>query len=425
MYQFIHIETYARKASTKKKPTNNKFAKAKNGGSESLSSAQRTTHNTPDSHGSGHDAPTKPRATVAGVIGEVMRDIGYCSHVDDPQAPTFLYGDVDTLRSIPARIEVNIEAFQKKHGTRNKLRADAHVLLAGTMSFPREVEAKDPARYADWKSRSLKFLKDKYGDDLQCVIEHQDEDHPHLHFYVMSAEHVNAKELHDGYIAASSCKAMTNEANEKYNDAMRDFQSAYYDEVGHACGLLRDGPRRKRLPTGVWHALKRSETERYEKDRRSEASYDRKLNELRLVREANADFMRGEREDVKAEREANIKALEGERKALDVGRVALEKEKQKVNDLLRKSEHLYDVLTKPELAGMVEFLDRNAIPRKVIMLAANNPEIFHAIAEQVQQFQDIGVTVRDAYQEDYTQGRQPREDRHHQRDSYGDDLEMR
>lgn len=425
MYQFIHIETYARKASTKKKPTNNKFAKAKNGGSESLSSAQRTTHNTPDSHGSGHDAPTKPRATVSGVIGEVMRDIGYCSHVDDPQAPTFLYGDVDTLRSIPERIEVNIEAFQKKHGTRNKLRADAHVLLAGTMSFPRELEAKDPARYGDWKSRSLKFLKNKYGDDLQCVIEHQDEDHPHLHFYVMSAEHVNAKELHDGYIAASSCKAMTNEANEKYNDAMRDFQSAYYDEVGHACGLLRDGPKRKRQPRNEYKALQREASERYEKDRRAESSLDREKIAFRQDKEAQKRFNIEQREALKAEREANAKSLEGERKALDVERAALGKKEQKVNDLLRKSEHLYDVLTKPELAGMVEFLDRNETPRKVIQLAATNPSMFSALVESLQQMQDLGIKVEDPYQEDYTRGLQPREDRHQTRDSYGDDLEMR
>jgi hypothetical protein len=354
-----------------------------------------------------------------------MRDVGYCSHVDDPQAPTFLYGDVDTLRSIPARIEVNIEAFQKKHGTRNKLRADAHVLLAGTMSFPRELEAKDQARYADWKSRSLKFLKNKYGDDLQCVIEHQDEDHPHLHFYVMSAEHVNAKELHDGYIAASSCKAMTNEANEKYNDAMRDFQSAYYDEVGHACGLLRDGPKRKRQPRNEYKALQRSASERYEKDRRAESSLDREKIAFRQEKEAQKLFNIEQREALKAERAANDKALEGERKALDVERVALGKKEQKVNDLLRKSEHLYDVLTKPELAGMVEYLDRNETPRKVIQLAATNPSMFSALVESLQQMQDLGIKVEDPYQVDYTQGLQPREDRHHNRDSYGDDLEMR
>lgn len=424
MYQFIHIETYARKASTKKKPTNNKFAKAKAGGSGSLSSAQRTTHNTPDSHGSGHDAPTKPRATVAGVIGEVMRDIGYCSHVDDPQPPTFLYGDVDTLRSIPARIEVNIEAFQKKHGTRNKLRADAHVLLAGTMSFPRELEAKDPARYADWKSRSLKFLKNKYGDDLQCVIEHQDEDHPHLHFYVMSAEHVNAKELHDGYIAASSCKAMTNEANEKYNDAMRDFQSAYYDEVGHACGLLRDGPKRKRQPRNEYKALQRSASERYEKDRRSEASLDREKLAFRQEKEAQKLFNIEQREAIKAERATNDKAMEGERKALDVERIQLEKDKQKVNALLRKSEHLYDVLTKPELAGMVEFLDRNELPRKLLQLAQQDQALFNSLAGDVQQLEDMGIPIPDLYPVDYTQELSKADARRESRER-DDGMEMR
>ena len=43
----------------------------------------------------------------------------------------------------------------------------------------------------------------KYGDNLRAVVMHNDEEHPHLHFYVYSDTEVNAKMLHDGHKNAS------------------------------------------------------------------------------------------------------------------------------------------------------------------------------------------------------------------------------
>jgi len=238
---------------------------------------------------------------VSQVLGEVMRDIGYCPHVDNPQAPTFLYGDVDKLRSIPARIEANIDAYQKKHGGK-KLRSDAHVLLAGTASFPRELEAKDPARYAMWKVATLKYLQDEFGANLVCVAEHQDEKHPHLHFYVLSDVEPNAKTLHRGYVAASEHPALSQASKDAYKDAMRDFQSDFYEKVGHSCGLLRDGPKRKRQPREEYKASQRSANEKYEHDQRLKHSQELKANEIRQAGESNRAFLQEQKADLTRQR---------------------------------------------------------------------------------------------------------------------------
>ena len=230
-----------------------------------------------------------------------MRDIGYCDHVANPQPPKFLYGYEDKLRSLPARIESNIDAYQKKHGGK-KLRSDAHVLLAGVVTFPRELETKDPARYAQWVSTNLTYLQGEFGDKLQCVIEHQDEEHPHLHFYVLSDDEPNAKMLHKGYLAASEHPALSKASKEAFTGAMRDFQSDYYEKVGHPCGLLRDGPKRVRMATGEYKALKRSTNERYEHDQRLKHSQELKANEIRQAGESNRAFLQEQKADLTKQR---------------------------------------------------------------------------------------------------------------------------
>ena len=244
-YQFFHIETYARVASTKVKPT-----KPKNGGKAPAAKIP------------------KPKATVGDVLGEVMRDAGNCPHVANPQPPNFLYGNEDNLRAIPLEIEINIEAHQAKHGGR-VLRKDAHVLLAGVASFPRELMESDPDRYQKWKDANLDFLKRKYGKSLKAVVEHLDEEHPHIHFYVLDADHVNAKELHDGHKASVGLTPMTKEYNVAYNNAMREVQTDYYTQVGHPLGLLRDGPKEQRLDRATWKTRKTEASARYALDQQS------------------------------------------------------------------------------------------------------------------------------------------------------------
>ena len=63
---------------------------------------------------------------------------------------------------------------------------------------------------------------------------HNDEEHPHLHFYVYSDTEVNAKMLHDGYKNGSSPKA--------YKKGCEDFQNEYFEQVASRCGLAPRGP---------------------------------------------------------------------------------------------------------------------------------------------------------------------------------------
>lgn len=293
MYQFIHIETYARKASTKVKPTKPK------GGKEAAAVApaaqadgERPAARGPDSllQKNGTVKQGRTKCNVAEVIAEALRDDGHCLHVEHPETPTFLLGDEAMLRGLPAEIERNIEAHHAKHGGR-KLRADAHVLLAGVASFPRPLSEAEPGTYQLWKERTLAFLQKTYGDDLRVVLMHEtDEAHPHMHFYVMSVDQVNAKQLHAGYVAAAAHPALSKASTVAYQDAMRGFQSDYYADVGHACGLLRDGPKRRRVPRGVYLAQQQEQRERVALDARAVQAHGDLLNEAAIEAQRYADM---------------------------------------------------------------------------------------------------------------------------------------
>ena len=206
MFQFIRAEVYARRASTNEK--------------------------------------SKSQFNASDVIGEALRDEGHCPHVEKPEAPRYLLGSEAGTRAILGRIQENAAQYRDKMG--RKMREDAAVLLAGVASFPRDAANKDPDLYARWESLTVEYLQKKYGDNLRAVVMHNDEEHPHLHFYAYSDTEVNAKMLHDGYKNGSSPKA--------YKKGCEDFQNEYFEQVASRCGLARTGPKRRRLSRAEWHA---------------------------------------------------------------------------------------------------------------------------------------------------------------------------
>ena len=206
MFQFIRAEVYARRASTNEK--------------------------------------SKSQFNAGDVIGEALRDEGHCPHVEKPEAPRYLLGSEAGTRAILGRIQENAAQYRDKMG--RKMREDAAVLLAGVASFPRDAANKDPALYKKWESLTVEYLQKKYEDNLRAVVMHNDEEHPHLHFYVYSDTEVNAKMLHDGYKNGSSPKA--------YKKGCEDFQNEYFEQVASRCGLARTGPKRRRLSRAEWHA---------------------------------------------------------------------------------------------------------------------------------------------------------------------------
>ena len=208
-YQYIHIEAYSREVSKQK---------------------------------------TKGNLNIRDIIAEAGREIGNCPHVANPQKPNVLLGELKQVE-----IEVTAWAESMTDAKGRKLRKDAHCLLAGVISLPRESEED----WDDFKEKSIEYLKEKYGDRLKCVVEHLDENHPHIHFYVVARKQERFETIHEGKKAALTAKSqnkLKGEQNLAYISAMRNFQDHFSKYVGQFFGLARLGPGKRRLTRSQWHA---------------------------------------------------------------------------------------------------------------------------------------------------------------------------
>ena len=209
--QFMHVELYSREEPAKKT-----INKSKNLNHQS---DVRTT-------------------TVSGVLSEMKREEGFTSHLERVDAPQVLYGSIDALERSIERYEAEFKTTDK-NGKEKKLRKDACILLAGVVSLDRA----DEEIWEEYKKSSIEYLKNKYGENLKCVVEHTDETNPHFHFYVVGNKDQDLNLLHDGKLAVSK---LAKEYKKKlhqtaYTEAMIKFQDDFYVQVSNKFGLSRTG----------------------------------------------------------------------------------------------------------------------------------------------------------------------------------------
>lgn len=230
-FQFIHVECYARRASTKQ-PNAKKGKETK---------------------------ARKVKLTASEVAAEADREPDATPHIEQPKPPQLVYGT--TARAVVLEAEKRAEASKDVKG--RKIRADTAIMLAGVASHPFTPEevAADPAKkreYETWRKLTVDHLQRKYGTALKSVVEHSDERHMHLHFYAIPEAGVgfNAKSLHDGFEAAKPAKDAA-EQKRLYTEAMRQMQDRYFEEVGARCAQARTGPKRERLSREDWNQRQR------------------------------------------------------------------------------------------------------------------------------------------------------------------------
>ena len=230
-------------------------------------------------------------------------------------------------------------AEQAKDVSGRKLRIDAPVMLAGVLSYPR-----DGQHWDLFREQAVGWLRGKYGDRLVSVIEHQDEEHPHLHFYCVPLPGEDFDLLHEGRAASAKVKRDTAAAKGQhhasqmrlaYNTAMKGWQDELHAGVGIYLGLARMGPKRMRLKDrGQWKAYTRALQAIVDAEKVSrEAQRDRMLTLQRaeseqldniIERQAFLDF-RHERLETKAAELA--KELAKEKALVEAGKAELAKEK--------------------------------------------------------------------------------------------------
>lgn len=216
--------------------------------------------------------------SVEQVLGEASRQSVFCAHVEAPQPPVLRFGvSLDEVAKQHDRMvdEARTETKLKDGQVRkSSIRKDRHTLFTAIASYPvpRELvqrDASETERYEHWLKLNMEFLKSEYGNRLVSVIEHVDEQYPHIHAYVLPLGEpgVNAKNLVPAHAAKEAAyervyketedkKLAKKASNDAYKAAMREMQQKYYDAVGAPSGLTRDGPKRTRKSREQWKAEK-------------------------------------------------------------------------------------------------------------------------------------------------------------------------
>lgn len=229
-YQFIHLESFARKPDAKGRGTDFIFA----------------------------EASRKPEASV---------------HVENAAPPLVVFGvGVEAVREIHDTAAATA-TIAVKGGHVRKVAKDKKTLHTVVASFPsrmNEIRNDPPKRREaeEWERRTISWLRSQYGDDLKSVVRHEDEEYFHIHAYIVPVDEpgMSALKYHPGVIAKREImdggkgnqdkKALSRRADAAYKQAMREWQDSYHQAVAIPCGLTRLGPQRRRLSRDEWQREK-------------------------------------------------------------------------------------------------------------------------------------------------------------------------
>lgn len=223
-------------------------------------------------------APKKAKEgnhSVRSIIDEARRAPGNYPHVKNPQEPILLYGrPVDEIEDVCLSWSSTVTDAAGR-----KLRKDALCLVAGVVSAPAGME-----QWPAYRDATVEWLKRKYGDSLESVIEHVDEDNPHLHFYVVPRPGQRFETVHEGRAAADAITGKNMKASKEvaYSAAMTAFQDRFHADVASRFDFNRIGPAAPRVSRA--EAVKRKEV--------------RKAVEASMMREVKTAISRGEAKGV-------------------------------------------------------------------------------------------------------------------------------
>ena len=175
---------------------------------------------------------------------EAERKPGACDHVESPQPPILIYG-VMPSQAVAQATAWGDGATEGGEKRRTRLRSTSPVMAGGVISMPRSAEDVWPA----YRDAAVEALKERYGERLLSVVEHVDEEHPHVHFYLVPKPGEGFGAVHDGYQARQEERAKGPGAKVKtaYKEAMAAWQDWLYERVSSRFGLARIGPGRERL----------------------------------------------------------------------------------------------------------------------------------------------------------------------------------
>lgn len=221
--------------------------------------------------------------SAADILAEAARLKGHCEHVPHPKPPGLVYGvPLDEVEAIcdtwAATQKVEVKA---KDGTirHRKMRSDAPMMACGVISFPVDRLDEWPA----FRDHAIDELEKKHGKRLRSVVEHLDESHPHLHFYLVPEPGEDFGVVHDGYAASRLARSEPgNKIRTAFKAAMVGWQDWLHEKIGAPFGLARLGPARARQTNKEWKESEKTRILEQQQKQVDERAKDQEATQERI-----------------------------------------------------------------------------------------------------------------------------------------------
>jgi len=178
-----------------------------------------------------------------------------CKHVVNPQPPKLLHG-VMPSEAVQEATEWGNQATQGGAKRHAKLSSISPIIASGIVSLPASMLDQWPA----YRDEVVEALCERYGERVRSVVEHLDQDNPHLQFFLVPKAGENFGAVHEGYKARREARlnGPGAKARAAYQDAMREWQDWLFLRVSTRFGLERLGPQRKRVSRKAHQINKKS-----------------------------------------------------------------------------------------------------------------------------------------------------------------------
>ena len=217
--------------------------------------------------------PNQAGQCVAQVVGEGLRSGEYHPHVEHPKPPVPVFGNPMVFQQLHDDHVAQRRTQVVKDGrvSERAIRTDRHTLFTIVASYPTPTDIVDTveeeaARFKRWVDLTLGWVQERYGDQLTAAFAHTDETYPHLHCWLLPDDpSADATLLHPGKVAKREIEARVKSegappreavkaGNRALKSAMREWIDDYHRVVGAPLGMLRDGPKRRRLSRPQYQA---------------------------------------------------------------------------------------------------------------------------------------------------------------------------
>lgn len=222
--------------------------------------------------------PNKIGQSVQQILDEASREPEFSQHVENPKPPNLVYG-IPPQQVREKHDEIVAAGFvdvtlADGTVTRRGIRKDRHTVLTAVASYPLLTSqvadgSADREAYERWIELNVHWLKEMFGDRLVSVIEHVDEEHPHIHAFILplADPSCSARHLNPAWQVKDQAEALARESGKPSKEAVklgnlayrargRELQDQYFNEVGLPAGLTRLGPKRERLSREQWKQRK-------------------------------------------------------------------------------------------------------------------------------------------------------------------------